>query len=308
VPFGFSAFTTLGTGLNEARGYHTSTVIGNRLYVFGGNAASESSIARATISGNNVLGAFGALEQTMLHGRLGAALVNTGSKLYFVGGESQGQELGSTEVAGIVPDDSGISTLGGFTEGPALNVARRWPRAIATNQYLYVIGGGQSTSVERAVIHSDGSLGSFQLDPNPSVHGRQYHELVRAGKFVYAIGGEIQGAYDPTVERCVVNPDGTLGPWSLVDGVNLVQPRGEFSTAVIGNYLYVFDGFQNGQFVDTIEVAAIDGFGNMGPFSTVAGAHLNITRDDHTTQILGDYLYVIGGDGEATIERATLQY
>ncbi|MDB5098385.1 MAG: hypothetical protein JWM80_2806 [Cyanobacteria bacterium RYN_339] len=304
---GFSAFTSLLAGLSEPRGYHTSTVIGNRLFVFGGNAASESSIERATINVDSTLGAFVPIDQHLNHGRLGAALVNTGTHLYFMGGESGGQELASVEHASVTSSSASSNPLGAFADGPSLNTARRWPQAIATSAYVYVIGGGEVSTVERAAIQQDGSLGAFQIDANASVHGRQYHNVVKLGNYVYSIGGQSGGSYDNTVERATIGPNGTIGPWSLVEGSTLVQARGEFSTVVIGNYLYVIDGFQNGQYVDSIEVAAIDGFGNLGPFSTVPGALLNTTRDDHTSHVIGPYLYVIGGDGVSSIERATLQ-
>ena len=85
-----------------------------------------------------------------------------------------------------------------------------------------------------------------------------------------------------------------------------MEPRGEFSAVVIGNYLYVIEGYAGG-YVDSIERAPIDGDGNLGAFQIVTGARLVTTRDDHTNLVIGNYLYVLGGDGESSIERAALQ-
>ncbi len=138
--------------------------------------------------------------------------------------------------------------------------------------------------------------------------------VLSTSTWVYVIGGTNgSGTHYNSVERARINADGTLGPFEIVAGVNLVTARSA-PAVVVGNTVYVVGGY-----VDTvgssnlasIERATIDSNGNLSTFSTVAGVTLATARCLHTVHVVGNSLYVIGGwtgagGNAATIEKATI--
>ncbi len=77
------------------------------------------------------------------------------------------------------------------------------------------------SSVERAPINVDGSLGSWQVVSNMT-KGRYGHAAVAVDGYLYVLGG-YTGTWDATVERAAINSDGSLGPWQLTS--TMTSPR-----------------------------------------------------------------------------------
>jgi hypothetical protein len=254
---------------------------------------------------------------------------------------------------------------------PRLALARTGSRALVTDRFVYVIGGGSGSliggprfvNIDRAAIHADGTLGSLASSGVALANPRSFHAVVAIGGHVYVLGGNggpggvftieratvtdgvlgafavqaptlstirfghtahvigrsvyvIGGAEMPangltSIERATIANDGTLGPFQIVDSVNLRTARFGHSSAVIGDFLYVFGGNSGmAQGVRaTVERAAINPDGTLGQFETVNGLTLVTARQDHTTVVLGGFVYMIGGRGAgpiATIERAAI--
>src|SRR6185436_8453800 len=85
---------------------------------------------------------------------------------------------------------------------------------------------------------------------------------------VYVLGGGDQTVL-PTIERAKIDASTCLGLFAPVS-IKLMQPRAQFVTAVIGDWLYVFGGTgDNTNALDTIERARIssDGLGAFEPVS-----------------------------------------
>ncbi|HMG56212.1 MAG TPA: hypothetical protein VK601_22085, partial [Kofleriaceae bacterium] len=139
---------------------------------------------------------------------------------------------------------------------------------------------------------------------------RSSHTSLVIGGQVYVIGGISQGVPINTVERAAINADGSLGPFAVVGTATLVTARYAHTSAVLGNYLYVIGGFDSAAELASVERAAINADGTLGAFSVVPGVALVAARRGHTTEVIGDGLYVVGGRGGAgyrrSVERATI--
>src|SRR5262249_55251181 len=140
----------------------TAIVVGNTLYVMGGDdsGTSTSNVYHATINGSGQLRNFGSGTVHLDSDRYEVALAVAGNWLYVIGGHNNGS-LTSVEGAPILPDGS----LGSFAPAGTLSVAREGPVCAAISDWLYVAGGAGRTTVERARINRDGSLGSFAIVP-----------------------------------------------------------------------------------------------------------------------------------------------
>jgi len=194
-----------------------------------------------------------------------------------------------------------------------LVTARDSHTATVIGGHLYIVGGvgsgGSLNSVEAAVINADGTLGPFTIAGDVTLAtARQAHTAVAIGNRLYVLGGLGIGALS-SVEQATIGPDGLLGTFATVAGVTLTTARQGHTSAVIGNYLYVFGGF-GGSALNSIERAAINTDGSLGPFMTVSGVSLAAARYGHTTTIVGNKLYIIGGAGSGgtlrDVEQATI--
>jgi N-acetylneuraminic acid mutarotase len=234
-----------------------------------------------------------------------------GNHLYVVGGKNSSSTLSSVERAMIHAD----GTLGPFATVSGVNLvtARAFHTSVVIGDYLYVLGGNNSgflNSVERAAINPDGTLGNFSTVAGVSlVTAQGYHTSTVIGSYLYVVGGWNNS---DKVERAVINPDGTLGAFATVAGVRLVNGRYYHSSSVVGNYLYVMGGWDNGGELSSVERAAINPDGTLGNFSTVAGVSLGTARGHHTSTVIGNHLYVVGGETAwsnsllKSVERATI--
>lgn len=114
----------------------------------------------------------------------------------------------------------------------------------AYNNWLYVVGGGTSTSahtatVFRARINADGTLGPWQSDRALPVARSFGGALPLNGHLLVSGGFDV--ADRATNYIAEIRPDGSLGPWSLTS--NLDTPRNFHRTVTSGPYVYAVSDF-----------------------------------------------------------------
>ena len=260
------------------------------------------------------LGSFGA-GASLGESRNRASLVRAENHLFLVGGSRPIAPSGTeyrAEVfrATIGPDDS----IGAFTAtGASLLTPRQGQTAQVIGEYLYVMGGSNASatrlaSVERARIHSDGSLEAFEDAGIALTLPRLSPSSEIVGHYLYVFGGTPSQA---SVERAVIQPDGTLGAF---EGTGLTFPAVHgHSSVVIGDYVYVFGGSGQGSppaILNTVRRASIQPDGTLGEFQD-AGVTLNLATFTTACVRLGTGLYLLGGEnttGEArnVIQRAEI--
>lgn len=300
--------------LSTPRNNHTSTVIGSYLYVLGGDSGNGplNSIERAKLNADGSLEPFATVPMVSLTTpRRAHTTTLLGNYLYVVGGFG-GSSLNSIERAGFAPDGS----LGPFATvtGVSLTTARQNHASVVIGNYLYILGGfggGALNSVERSIINADGSLGSFAPAPSGTLTTARYgHTAAVLGSYLYVIGGAgSNGAALRDVERATINADGSLGPFASIPNATLTTARSAHTTAVVGNYLYVLGGVAGSNSLNSVERAPVGVDGLLGSFATVSSVTLTFARYGHTTAVIGNYLYVLGGVGSGSLdnlERAPL--
>jgi Kelch motif len=186
---------------------------------------------------------------------------------------------------------------------------------------IYIIGGTEQNSVatgnvDVAFIGPDGTIGAFGPSGAKLVNGRVLHVTVIVRNSLYVIGGTIFSNTEDSIERAVINADGTLGPFTVVGAV-AVSGRAGASVLVTDDFVYVIGGelsiiFGPDNHVQrSVERAAVHADGTLGPFSEVPAATLITGRTEHESVVVGKYLYVQGGAGPglsdmAYVERASI--
>ncbi len=151
-----------------------------------------------------------------------------------------------------------------------MNTARYGHSAVTNGHYIYVIGGHTGyevlSSVERAIIDTDGSLGSWEY-MIPMNTARYYPAVVVAGDYVYAIGGVAPDGVLASVERAMINADGSLSSWQTTSA--LTMARYGHAAVVVGNYIYAIAGSGEYSTLTSVERAVINVDGSLSPWEAV---------------------------------------
>ena len=290
-----------GATLNTARTDHTSAVLGTSLYVVGGAGAGSTltDVEQSTINIDGSLGAFVSVPGVPLTtSRRGHAAAVVENCLYVFGG-SGSTSLRSIERATI--NRSGL--LAPLTTSPTVTLPTgHFGHATVTiGRYIYIIGRTSvaGDSIERTTVNPDGSLGAFTTPAGLSqVIPRQGHTLAVIGRYLYVVGGDglVPNAGDQSsVERAQINPDGSLGPFAVVNGVTLMTARSGHTNVIIGNYLYVIGGISGNATLTSVERAVINQDDSLGPFVSIFGLTLARPSHGHATAVIENYIYVFGG-------------
>lgn len=298
-----------GTALVTPRTGHVSVVIGNSLFVIGGTRSDGSkldSIERAIIQRDGSLGPFASVDAALSIPRSGHTAEVIGNELYVLGGNTTGGiPSSSVERASIGADGS----LGTFSSAPGvmLSAPRTGHRSAVLSGVLYVLGGSGSggviASVESAAISMGGSLGPFAAYATALSTARTGHTMALIGNWTYMIGGRNTGNPTATVERANINADGALSAFADLS-VSTVQSREHSAITAIRDSIYVIG--RSGS-ATTIERAILSPDGSATVFRTVAGISTVMGRSSHTLALAGNYLYAIGGDlAPSSIERAVV--
>ncbi|HEX4462397.1 MAG TPA: hypothetical protein VIA18_30680, partial [Polyangia bacterium] len=87
------------------------------------------------------------------------------------------------------------------------------------------------------------------------------------------------------------------------------ETRSEHSSFVLGRSLYIAGGRNGTGMLSSLETADFDATGTLGAFAVMPSAFAT-ARSQHTSNVIGDYVYVVGGFGNwgsntyGTVERA----
>ena len=303
----------MGGAMSTARFYGTLEHHGNYIYLLGGatdnyfpSSGSPGSstptpppipirpVYHAAINADGTLGAFTVTGNNMPREFHNSVVI--GNTLYVLGGYTRDKatQTLSSIVKAVFQGDGSLSHFS--DAGTALITGRRLASTVIVGNYLYVTAGRSPSetfnSVERALIHADGTLGPFEDAGVTLKTARSGHSAVNAGKYLYVLGGHTGSTYATSVERALIQPDGTLGDFETV-GTTEFQRVQSFAR-VIGGYLYVMGG----SYGTEAERAAILADGSLGPFETTGFAFVTSRRDPNFV-VAGNRVYAMGGDQPA---------
>jgi hypothetical protein len=231
------AFTSASASLAEPLRRLSAAVVGNYVYIIGGSNLTTpalTTVEQATIEPDGSLTSFVKLPNGLVTGRTSHAVAVAGNYLYAIGGFYDSNT--GVERATINPDFS----LGPFSQVSAsLTTAHTECNTAVLGAYLYVLGGQAPTDVqtlttiERVGLNYDGSLNGDFSATNAFAIPRTNPQLAVIGSYLYALGGDIYGS-SVTVERALINSDGTLGTFAVVPGLSAPGP---FSYAPTAGFL-----------------------------------------------------------------------
>ena len=260
----------------------------DRVWIIGGLLKSESptaSVEEARIDGDGALRGFRTLPGALTNARGWNSATRVGNFVYVIGGRNAAFTSEPTiERAPINADGS----LGSFSVVPNLSLLtpRYGHQSVVLGGWLYVLGGYSGawcapalnlTSVERAPIAADGTLGAFVDAGVTLTTAREAFSVAVSGGFLYAIAGRNQ----TSVEYAPIAADGTLGPFANAVGT-LASAQFGSTGAVIGGKLWLLGG--------PTQSAVINGDGTIQNFVATGGAGANL--DGYGT-FIGDYFYTI---------------
>ncbi|MFQ5481006.1 MAG: tetratricopeptide repeat protein [Thermodesulfobacteriota bacterium] len=191
-----------------------------------------------------------------------------------------------------------------------MQVKRAGVAAVVVGKRIYAIGGGEFSrkgleifkTVEYADVLPGGDLGPWKFS-GPLTMPRVYPVAVIHGDYIYVMGGEsldeiYTGAEEQkapkllkTVERARINPDGTLGKWTL-EKVKMHFPRRGGEVFAVDGWLYAGGGF-GGDFLNDVERAPINPDGSLGEWEDES--FFNNDRYISGFAAKGRRLYVMGG-------------
>lgn len=228
--------------------------------------------------------------------RAGAAVVRQGTTLYMIGGVNGHEFLRSVEYTHINADGSLAPWM--FTS--ALNEARGFFSAVASNGYLYAVGGGNGPngehllrSVERAPIRADGSLGNWQTLATNLNLPRRCVKLLLQDRRLFALGG-FGGSLLDSVESAPIHDDGSLGPWRL-EARHMTMPRYVNTAKHVDDLAIVIGGHRQdgGVGLKAVETARLDGNGIASDWHSDSPLHSGRYALAAATD--GQTLWAIGG-------------
>ena len=179
----------------------------------------------------------------------------------------------------------------------ALSSARRWVATAEYNGWAYVIGGYTTTgitTVEKAAINSDGTLGSWgAVTSLPAA--RYYQGAFAKDGYLWAIGGNSHPGY-----VCApINSDGTLGSWTAVSMITDYLARANNTSWALGPHgLYQVGGNVYGYPMTTV-----DFFAPSGPsLAFYVSTELPLGLWQVAAVVCNGYLFSLGGNnGSATV-------
>ena len=186
----------------------------------------------------------------------------------------------------------------GWRDGPLMQTPRSGAAVVEVDGVIHLIGGVDGKNFLRSseFIRVSTESGLSEWSQGSALNTpRGFFSAVRHKNFVYAVGGG-QGRYGKTlldsIERAEIQPDGTLGTWTI-ERFKLNTKRRCTKVAVIGGYLYAFGGF-GGTLLDSVERAEIQPDGTLGEWAVLTDS-MNMARYIHDVSKVHNRIYMIGG-------------
>ncbi|MGQ0504376.1 MAG: Kelch repeat-containing protein [Myxococcaceae bacterium] len=224
------------------------------------------------------------------------ASVAHGGYLYVLGGRNGGGPLNDVWSAPL--GSSGAT--GAWSGTTPFSIPRSGHTSVVCNGYLYVLGGFDGTvrrsDVQYAAIGANGTVGAW-APTTAFATGRERHASVCWNNRLYVLGGHDGTSRRADVQSATVNPNGTVGPWSVTTSLPAAVER--HASAVNDGYLYVVGGFDGARRLSDVLVADINADGTLAPFAHKPD--LNVAREGAASVAHGGFLYVLGGANGALL-------
>jgi len=161
-------------------------------------------------------------------------------------------------------------TIGAWSSlraGPEMSNIANGVSFIFNNNYVYAVGGIDTSTVRYARVNATGSIGTWNMT-SPLAFGIGYSPVVIVDDHLYSLGGANCCIYAPynTTQYARINASGTLSAWATttpisVAGINEWGEWGQSAVFTQGNFIYLLGGGQNGDQTSTVMVSVLPGGG-----------------------------------------------
>ncbi|MGB4759262.1 MAG: hypothetical protein WBP26_04325 [Candidatus Saccharimonadales bacterium] len=301
------------TSLGTAVGYTGGTAVNGCIYSIGGKNTALASLANvqyACPAVNGTIAAwYSAPSLTTATSNLGASGYN--GFVYGVGGYTTSVQA-TTQYARVHNGGSGVvgSWSTALTDS---SLAKRNVMAVATDGYLYMMGGMNSSGtpvyyddVYYAPLNADGSIGTWSTTTNLPANRNSAGITAWSGR-IYIVGGGTGASPTLTVYSSAIGSGGTLGSWRSETSL-----PGYRSGAGVGAYdgrLYVAGGNTSGSVTNGIiytTIAASDGA--LGGSWSTASNNFTAARQNLGFAISGGYMYIGGGTNLSSTYFSDVQF
>lgn len=248
----------------------------NEIYLIGGKDSQNNYLTRIDLY-NPVTDTWDTTSiQPMQYGRINATALIYNDSIFVIGGKNDSEVLDEVEVY-LPAQNSWIE----------VQHLRREREAAFSTLFInrpFVFGGADDNGyLEEEVEWWDKSSSQWRESliefdpPRASVFN------FVLGDTMYILGGFYFGPLSTSLKLA---SDGT---W--YSGINLSQPRGNGTTAMIGNHAYFIGGETNSGITDLVEVYNV-------PLNTISTVQsMPYARASHATAVYNDNIYVFGGHG-----------
>jgi hypothetical protein len=217
-------------------------------------------------------------------------------------GQTVRERLRSTEWASVDSDGS----LSIWQNGPDTKRERVGSAGFAFAKWLFVVGGENEATVERAEPGSNG-IPSWELVGALPAARSQFGVVIAGGR-LYVVGGMEQNKVSSDCITADISPNGGIGPWQSAP--SLVSPRRGLAVVVANGNVFAIGGNDGDTSLRTVERAQIKADGTLGPW-VILERSLKTPREGLAAVVSGETIIVSGGykaGGEylASVESATV--
>ena len=316
----FQPWQTIGN-FADPRKYHGSTLINNKIYIFGGffsNASatifySDVQFVSLNVSDGTIIPGSLSTSQSFSIGRAGLGVTYYNNYVYLVGGFTGTSQLDDVQF-GHVEEDGQI--LSWKTSPFHLNVPRSYHRleivqTASGNTYLAAIAGAGQLSndivpwdqIEIAEIYLNGSIGAWYTCVYHLKGGRSFLASNVINNTLYVIGGA--GTFSlkevfSDVQFASIRNDGCPGPWSTSAHNLKMALYGHTSVMLNSNMFIVLGGYAgDGNVFSNVQYASLHTDDSDTKSWTFDRNQFSSPRYGHTSVQLNDkFIYIIGGKSQ----------
>jgi hypothetical protein len=321
------AWSTSANTFTTARAAHGTVAYNGFLYIMGGqqtDGTSLSSTQRAAINTDGTIGTFSSTTTVLNQVRSRFLSFVHNGFLYVVGGcdSFSGGDCTNTrnDIRYIAIQSNGDLTGSWTTNSNNLSNAAQEMSGGVHNGYLYVVGGRISggaaqTSVQKAKVSDDGSIGTFSttvaLSDARFAHGGEFHN-----GYVYIAGGSKAGTVTTDVNYALINNGGpgSISSWTGDAGGDFSTARVFHTNVVYNGYIYVIGGCSTldcttpgTDTLTSVQYAPLNSDGAVGAWAATTQS-LPAARRSHGSVAYNGYVYVIGGVDNTNTKSATVYY
>lgn len=233
---------------DNGRYVHEAIITKNKLHIIGGQSNTDPAVHSKTIftfniPSNGVIDFSKYTTQEMSVTMRDISISSTGTHIYLMGLEDDSRS-GKVFSMRITEDGE----LDDFKLAYTNNLTRFQARSFTYNDRIYFVGGIDLTGTGNVTVdevisykyNSDGTLSDKRVESEKLPRTRARHTQVVIDGWVYVFGGiEVNGGTGTnTIYKSKINPNGTLGKWSLHGTLPFINSRADIIATDNDVYLY----------------------------------------------------------------------